>query len=264
MTLPALMRLVFIACVIVCARAHRRLTTRPSCDDDYPNSTHALPMADPTISWYFQHYADCSRRAVWATFVNPRANFSFYVGVGVPTFQRFTGLRADALIIGPGLPAMLESDMAQVPAEVAADPAWGGAGVGAIYHRGPADQSTCAHLGAVMTRHSTVRNGRSWEGREGARGAGARGCVGWRNVHAVAVQPPVAGSDVAGGGTLFAGTPPPRSTQTHTHHCFCDMSTDSIMPVAPSPCAVAGSPIKGPLHRGRGRHMGLQGAVGGA
>ena len=47
------------------------------------------------------------------------------------------------------------------------------------------------------------------------------------------------------------GTDTHGHAHTHTH----------IMPVTPSPRAVAGSPIEGPLHRGWGRQMGLQGVV---
>ena len=141
--------------------AHRPLTTKSSCDDDYGTSETALPVPDPTISWAFKHYVDCTHRAVWSSFVNPSPNFQFYVGVGVPPVERFEDVRANALIIGPGLPQLSEEEMASLPEEVRTDPVWTTTpNVGAYYHISPADQSTCDHLGTVMQGESTVRDGR--------------------------------------------------------------------------------------------------------
>lgn len=84
----------------------------------------------------------------------------FYVGVLVPDVERFADVRADALIIGPGLPLLTGEEMALVPEEVKASPVWNNASIGAILRRSPEDQSTCSHLGTVMTQSSTVRNGR--------------------------------------------------------------------------------------------------------
>merc|ERR1719253_2070827 len=80
--------------------AHRGVLTRSSCDDDFGSSSTALPIPDPSISWSFKHYLDCTHRAVWMKFTNPSADFKFYVGVGVPPVQRFEALRADTVIIG--------------------------------------------------------------------------------------------------------------------------------------------------------------------
>eukprot|EP00567_Pseudictyota_dubia_P015153 CAMPEP_0197438660 /NCGR_PEP_ID=MMETSP1175-20131217/5586_1 /TAXON_ID=1003142 /ORGANISM="Triceratium dubium, Strain CCMP147" /LENGTH=190 /DNA_ID=CAMNT_0042968431 /DNA_START=30 /DNA_END=598 /DNA_ORIENTATION=- len=141
--------------------AHRPLTTSPSCDDDYGTLETALPIPDPTISWSFKHYADCSHRAVWSSFVNPSADFQFYVGVGTPPVERFEDVRANALIIGPELPSLSDEEMASLPEEIRTDPVWTATpNIGAYYHVSPADQSTCNHLGAVMRNTTTVRNGR--------------------------------------------------------------------------------------------------------
>ena len=94
--------------------AHRSLLTKPSCDGDFGSSTEALAIPDPSISWAFSHFADCSRRAVWLSFVNPSDDFLFYVGVGVPTVERYAELRADALIVGPGLPELSAADLASL------------------------------------------------------------------------------------------------------------------------------------------------------
>lgn len=140
--------------------AHRGVLTRPSCDDDFGSSTTALPIPDASISWAFQHYFDCTNRALWMSFDNPSSNFSFYVGVGIPTLDRFAYIRADALIVGPGLPALETEVLEGLPDEVKNDPILTTPGFGAYFHQGPQDQSTCDHLGTVMAQESTVFNGR--------------------------------------------------------------------------------------------------------
>ena len=141
--------------------AHRGLLTRGSCDLDYGTSVTALAVPDPSISWAFKHYFDCSRRAVWVAFDNPSSGFAFYVGSGVPPVARMADLRVDAVIIGPGLPALTAAEKAALPADVRDDPVWtSGAAVGGILHQSPQDQSTCGHLGSTMQRASSVVNGR--------------------------------------------------------------------------------------------------------
>ena len=100
-----------VALLCAITSAHRGLLTGPSCDDDFGTSATALPIPDATISWAFKHYLDCTHRVVWAKFANPAANSNFYVGVGVPPIQRQAATRADALIIGPGLPTLSDADM---------------------------------------------------------------------------------------------------------------------------------------------------------
>ncbi|CAE8583389.1 unnamed protein product [Polarella glacialis] len=131
-----------------------------SCDSDFGSSKTAMVLSDASISWSFKHYLDCSNRAIWARWINPAENSTFYVGVGTPPMPRFAALRADALIIGPGLPALSAAAKLLLPAEVLSDPVWNITGIGAIFHRSPQDQSTCGHLGAVMAKASTVKNGR--------------------------------------------------------------------------------------------------------
>ena len=118
--------------------AHRGLLTRGSCDVDYGSSATALAVPDPSISWAFKHYFDCSRRAVWVGFDNPSSNFGFYVGSGVPPVARMAEIRVDAVIIGPGLPALTAAEMAALPADVRGDPVWtAGTAVGGILHQSP-------------------------------------------------------------------------------------------------------------------------------
>jgi len=106
------------------------------------------------------HYSDCTNRALWLNFKNPADDFSFYVGSGIPVQERFAGLRVDAVVIGPGLPALTAEQLALLPAEVQADAIWQVDGIGAKLYQSPADQSNCDHLGATMTAASTVVNGR--------------------------------------------------------------------------------------------------------
>uniref|UniRef100_A0A7S1NL07 DUF305 domain-containing protein n=1 Tax=Eutreptiella gymnastica TaxID=73025 RepID=A0A7S1NL07_9EUGL len=141
--------------------AHRGLLTKPSCDDDYGTSATALNIPDASISWAFKHYLDCTHRVVWTKFTNPEPDFRFYVGVGIPPVQRQAATRADALIIGPGLPTLSDADMQSLPVELQNDRVWSTqGGVGAVIHRSPQDQSSCAHLGTVMQGISSVVNGR--------------------------------------------------------------------------------------------------------
>ena len=137
---------------------HRPLLNKASCDSDFATSGAALSIPDPTISWSFKHYADCTSRALWMSFKNPSAGFRFYVGVGVPTQERFADLRADALIVGPGLPALTAEELSYLPDDIREDPILKNSG--AVLHRSPEDQSNCNHLGATMQRSSTIRNGR--------------------------------------------------------------------------------------------------------
>lgn len=141
------------------AAAHRGLLTKPSCDGDFGGSATALAIPDPSISWYLSHYFDCSHRALWASFTNPAEDFAFYVGLSTPPLPRFADLRADALIVGPGLPQLSAEDWKSLPEEVRSDPVWGDS-IGAVLHRSPADQSTCAHMGTVMTSSTSVVEGR--------------------------------------------------------------------------------------------------------
>ena len=149
--------LVVLAWVRPCAWAHRRATTRPSCDGDFGSSDAALPVPRADISWSAKHYMDCTHRAVWMRLTSPAAGFKFYVGVGIPPTARHSDLRADALVLGADLPALTADELAAVPDAVKADPAFVPNG---YLHASPADQSTCAHLDAVMSRASTVRDGR--------------------------------------------------------------------------------------------------------
>ena len=115
------------------------------------------------MSWAFKHYFDCSRRAVWVQFKNPAVNFKFYIGAGIPPVKRMARLRADALIVGPGLPQLSADEVKALPPAVLNDPVMSKnrrKKMGAVLLRSPRDQSTCAHLGTVMQRHSKVVNGR--------------------------------------------------------------------------------------------------------
>lgn len=104
----------------VVASAHRPALTRPSCSPDFGSSRAALDIDGVTVSWSFKHYLDCSSRAVWMKFRNPSPDFLFYVGVGIPPVPRFADLRADVLVVGPGLMEYDEPELRSlgVPAEV--------------------------------------------------------------------------------------------------------------------------------------------------
>jgi hypothetical protein len=138
------------------------MLTQPSCDSDYGSSQAALHVPDATISWSFKHYADCTNRALWIVIDKiPHRNFNFYVGVGVPTLDRFATVRVVAVVIGPGLPRLSAgAEFNSLPQEIREDPVWNNTTIGAYIRTSPADQSTCNHLGSVMSSVSTIRNGR--------------------------------------------------------------------------------------------------------
>jgi len=158
------------------ATAHRPALQngQAGCGDDFGSSTTALSLPDPSISWSFKHYLDCTHRAVWISFQNtspPSATSDdggeegtlFYVGVGVPTLPRFEDVRADALIIGPGLPPLDDATFRSLPESIRSDPVWtasSGGDIGAYFHQSPQEQSTCEHLGTVMKGESTIVEGR--------------------------------------------------------------------------------------------------------
>lgn len=158
----SLARFLTLCCSLTTVVAHRPAVNGPgSCDNDYGSSSTALPLADPLISWSFKHYLDCTHRAVWMETVNPNPNQPFYVGVGIPPVDRQSEVRADALVIGPGLPALTDAEWALIPEQVRNDPVWrSGDNMGAYFHQSPQDQSTCDHLGTVMQESSTVVDGR--------------------------------------------------------------------------------------------------------
>jgi len=140
---------------------HRPLIEGPSCSPFFGSPEKALNVPDITISWSFEHNIKCGgNRAVWAKFNNLRVNQKVYVGVGIPTLSRYTDIRADSLIIGPGLPKLTSAEKANIPTEVLSQMDSIAGDNGAIFTRSPADQSSCKHLSPVMSTSSSVRNGR--------------------------------------------------------------------------------------------------------
>jgi hypothetical protein len=140
--------------------SHGPATSKPSCGVDYGSSLEALHIVDPTISWSFQHYSDCTNRGVWISFDNHSVNASFYVGVRIPNIDRFSDVRMDALLIGPGLAILTEEEWSVVPKEIKEDTVWDDSANGALLLQSPNDQSTCNHLATVTSKESHVNNGR--------------------------------------------------------------------------------------------------------
>ena len=92
-------------------------------------------------SWAVNRLATCDAPVFWLTMDVPAANFSLYVGAGIPRLARFADTRIAALLVGPGLPT--DFDASTVPAEVdLAIPA----GEGAVLYVAPEDQSTCGYM----------------------------------------------------------------------------------------------------------------------
>ena len=92
-------------------------------------------------SWAVNRLATCDAPVFWLTMDVPAANFSLYVGAGIPRLARFADTRIAALLVGPGLST--DFDASTVPAEVElAIPA----GEGAVLYVAPEDQSTCDYM----------------------------------------------------------------------------------------------------------------------
>ena len=92
-------------------------------------------------SWAVNRLATCDAPVFWLTMDVPTADFSLYVGAGIPRLTRFADTRIAALLVGPGLPTGF--DASTVPAEVGlAIPA----GEGAVLYVAPEDQSTCGYM----------------------------------------------------------------------------------------------------------------------
>jgi len=134
-------RLVAVSAILLgfdFGRCRRSLLTKPFCDGDSGNSQAALSIPEPSISCYFSHYLDSMHRTVWMKFGSPADNFKFCGGMGTPPI--FSDLRADTLIIGPGLPEMNSTDFAALPEQVHGDLVWTNAScLAGIWQRNPAD-----------------------------------------------------------------------------------------------------------------------------
>eukprot|EP00429_Kryptoperidinium_foliaceum_P002238 CAMPEP_0176006934 /NCGR_PEP_ID=MMETSP0120_2-20121206/2975_1 /TAXON_ID=160619 /ORGANISM="Kryptoperidinium foliaceum, Strain CCMP 1326" /LENGTH=158 /DNA_ID=CAMNT_0017339683 /DNA_START=311 /DNA_END=784 /DNA_ORIENTATION=- len=122
-----------------------------SCGDDFGSSADALSLPDPSIRWSFRHYLDCTHQAVWINFESSEPEQIFSVSVGVPSQDRFADIRANALIIGRGLPPLSDDDWFSLPEQVQNDTLWEeNPEYGALYLRSPQDRSKCDHVGPYM------------------------------------------------------------------------------------------------------------------
>lgn len=146
------------------ALAHRPLLDVPSCAPMFSTPSAALHVPDISISWAMNALQTCDAdtNALWLSWTSVAENMKIYIGVGVPTMKRFDLIRADYLVVGPGLPALTNETKSQVPEDIMKQVA----GIphsntfGYWYNRAPDDQSTCAHLCDEMKKHSKPRMGR--------------------------------------------------------------------------------------------------------
>lgn len=144
--------------------AHRPLLNVPSCAPAYSEPTNALHVPDISISWAMNALQTCDakKNVLWLSWNAVAANMSIYIGVGVPSMKRFDLIRADYLVVGPGLPALSDEQKAHIPEDIMKQVASipHSNGFGYVYNRAPDDQSTCDHLCDEMKKHSAVRMGR--------------------------------------------------------------------------------------------------------
>lgn len=146
------------------AGAHRPLLDGPSCAPAYSTPSTALHVPDISISWSMKAISTCDAgaTALWLSWTAIQENMKIYIGVGVPTIKRFDLLRADYLVVGPGLPDLSEEQKSKIPEgvlnQVASIPHSNTFGY--WFNQAPDDQSTCDHLCDEMKKHSKPRFGR--------------------------------------------------------------------------------------------------------
>jgi hypothetical protein len=88
----------------LCVEGHKPVTDEASYGHKYSTRGGALLVDPINISHVAYRVVTCKGTIFWLEFVPPTANFSLYVGVGVPVLDRFASLRVDVAILGPGLP----------------------------------------------------------------------------------------------------------------------------------------------------------------
>ena len=92
-------------------------------------------------SWAVNRLATCDAPVFWLTMDVPTADFSLYVGAGIPRLARFADTRIAALLVGPGLPTDFDASTVPEAVELAIP-----AGEGAVLYLAPEDQSTCDYM----------------------------------------------------------------------------------------------------------------------
>lgn len=119
---------------------HRPLPDGITCGEQFSDSTSALNIPDPSISWAAHRLITCDEPVFWlkATFTDLE---DIMFTAGVPIIERFADVQVNLVIIGPELPPLNTS--AYIPSEIreGIEP-----GEGALLIEAPEDQSECNYV----------------------------------------------------------------------------------------------------------------------
>jgi hypothetical protein len=136
------------------ATAHRSLPSGVTCGNQFSSPDDALNIPDPLISWATYRIVTCDAPvAWWKGHFDAGQNIEYTLGV--PVLERFVDTRVAVVIIGPGLPTLVD-DAEVVPQEISYDI---GDGEGAVLMVAPEDQSTCDHIKSEeMRTHTDIKD----------------------------------------------------------------------------------------------------------
>ena len=154
--LPTIMAAYYAARALVVSAAllsagvvdgHRSMLSGTTVGPEFHTKDNALEVPWIDKSWAINRVTTCAEPAVWIKINIPSANFSLYLGAGVPRLARFADTRIAALLVGPGLGAV---DNNSLPSQVSSQLTDGS--LGETLYQSPEDQSTCGHVvNDVMT-----------------------------------------------------------------------------------------------------------------
>eukprot|EP00747_Dinoflagellata_sp_TGD_P031297 gnl/TRDRNA2_/TRDRNA2_135190_c0_seq1.p1 gnl/TRDRNA2_/TRDRNA2_135190_c0~~gnl/TRDRNA2_/TRDRNA2_135190_c0_seq1.p1 ORF type:complete len:370 (-),score=50.92 gnl/TRDRNA2_/TRDRNA2_135190_c0_seq1:496-1605(-) len=137
---------IWLVLTVLSANGHRPAHTGVTCGKQFSTPDSALHVHDIEIEWAGSRTVTCDNPMLWVTYDVPESMVgkNLYLSAGGvhtnsnPEASRYAHLRMDAVLLGPGMPALNRSEL---PAHVSVPEEFQ---TGKIF-RSPADQSTCAH-----------------------------------------------------------------------------------------------------------------------
>lgn len=145
-----------LSLLVALAAAHRSLPSGVTCGNQFSSEADALTIPDTKISWATYRISTCDAPVMWLKGYFD-AGQSMEFTLGLPELDRFEDVRTAVVIIGPGLPELVdEYDIVPQSVKDAIRE-----GEGALLVAAPDDQSTCAHIQSEeMGKSSEVKDGR--------------------------------------------------------------------------------------------------------
>lgn len=125
------------------AFAHRSLPSGITCGSQFASPETPLVIPNPEISWANYAIYDCDNPVSWYEAAGSKDQ-EFKFTVTVPVIERFEDVRMTAVIIGEGLPQLLQDDSKFVPPSVLNY--MSANNLGGVMFNSPVEQSTCDHL----------------------------------------------------------------------------------------------------------------------